>query len=376
MGPVRVALISLGRRGGGTAYSLQVAKALGQLCQVVSVVSSYAQNIQEWRASRLKILEIPTYASPWQFMASSFNLGMYLRIVSWIRRMRTSVVYYPMLHPWAPILNSLMRDIPKVVTVHDPVMHLGERNRVLDTLQTLSVRQASRVVVLSKAAAELLASRGVDLSKIDVVPHGEFSFYRQVASRHSSAAVERSEPRLLFFGRIAPYKGLGVLLEAFEAIRARIPNARLDIVGSGDLGPYRRQLETLGNSVRVVNRWVPDEEVDAYFRVADLVVLPYVDASQSGVVPIAYSYKLPVVASDVGGLAEQVLDGETGRLVPRGDAAGLAAACTELLSDPASRRRMGEAGYRKAMTEWSWRRVALGVYDSLRKASGNVAAMG
>ena len=349
-------------------YSLQVAKALKELCGVVAIVSSYAENLRDWRISGLRVLEVPTYTTIGGVVFSTVNLARHLRIVRWMREAQASVVYYPMLHPWAPILNSLTKGIPRVVTVHDPIRHVGEQSRILDALQMLSIRQAARVIVLNHSAAAILSSRGVDARKIDVVPHGEFSFYRRTAVSLTSARDCGDGARVLFFGRILPYKGLGTLLEAFQLVKEKVPHARLDVVGHGDLRPYRRQLEILGDSVRVVNRWIPDDEVDDYFRVADVVVLPYIEASQSGVIAIAYSYGLPVIASDVGGLAEQVVDGQTGLLVPPGDVAALASACIQLLTNPLLRKKLGEAGYEKATTEWSWKRVALGVYESLRRA--------
>jgi glycosyltransferase involved in cell wall biosynthesis len=158
-----------------------------------------------------------------------------------------------------------------------------------------------------------------------------------------------------------------VLLEAFRAIAARRPGTRLLLVGSGDLAPYAARIAELPG-VEVVNRWVPDEEVHPFFARADVVVLPYVDGTQSGVVPIASACGVPVVASDVGGLPDQVVDGQTGLLVPRGDPAALAEACLRLLGDPELRRTMGRNGAEKARREWSWEAAAEGVLRSLQAA--------
>ena len=143
-------------------------------------------------------------------------------------------------------------------------------------------------------------------------------------------------PLLLFFGFVRPYKGLNVLLEALSAIHVQMP-VHLLVVGEiwGSSEKYRAQIQRLGISdhVTLVNEYVPDEHLGHYFRAADVVVLPYVSATQSGVVQLAFGYGLPVIASRVGGLPEVVRDGETGLLVPPGDPGALAAAIVRFFRD-------------------------------------------
>ena len=134
---------------------------------------------------------------------------------------------------------------------------------------------------------------------------------------------------LLFFGFVRAYKGLATLIEALPEI-ARHVDVRLLVVGEfwDDRAPYERQMEALGvrERVQVVDRYVPAEELGVYFGAADVAVLPYADATQSGALQLAFGYGLPVVTTRVGGLAEVVDDGETGFLVPPGDPPALAAA--------------------------------------------------
>lgn len=143
-------------------------------------------------------------------------------------------------------------------------------------------------------------------------------------------------PLLLFFGFVRPYKGLNVLLEALSAVHVQMP-VHLLVVGEiwGSSEEYRAQIQRLGISdhVTLINEYVPDEHLAHYFRAADVVVLPYVSATQSGVVQLAFGYGLPVIASRVGGLPEVVRDGETGLLVPPGDPDALAAAIVRFFRD-------------------------------------------
>ncbi|HLC01934.1 MAG TPA: glycosyltransferase, partial [Anaerolineales bacterium] len=134
---------------------------------------------------------------------------------------------------------------------------------------------------------------------------------------------------LLFFGLIRRYKGLPHLLEAMPLILREL-DCTLLIVGEFYQGRERclHLINSLGlaSRVQIIDRFVPDEEVSLYFSAADLVVLPYESATQSGIVPIAHAFERPVVTTRVGGLPEAVRDGETGLLVQPHNPAALAEA--------------------------------------------------
>ena len=145
--------------------------------------------------------------------------------------------------------------------------------------------------------------------------------------------MPREAHTLLFFGRIWAYKGLRYLCEAFEKVRAELPDARLLICGRGrDLEANRELIDRLPG-IDVDSSYVPVEAVAGLFERSAVVVLPYVEASQSGVSAVAYTSGTVVVASRVGGLAEQLVDGRTGVLVEPRDAGALAAALIALLRD-------------------------------------------
>lgn len=365
-------LVYLGRRGGGATYSLEIARALHRRCEVVAVVSRQALNLDDWRNTGVKLIEISTYDSAIGFITATVDIRRHLALRDQIEASAPDVLYYPMIHLWTPIINQLLPRLPKVVTVHDPILHQGERNILVQVLQRISIRQATRLILLSGTFVEVLKKQGIPQRKIDVIPHGEFSCYAR--GRRPMPLPPNDGRTLLFFGRISRYKGIQVLLEAFPVIRKQIPEARLLIVGSGNIEPYQEQLLRL-KDVTVVNRWISDNEVGDFFSRASIVVAPYVDGSQSGVIPIAYSFGLPVVATTVGGLPEQVVDGITGILIPPGNAEALARACVDLLSNPERRFEMGQAGYRKAMTEWNWDLVGQKVYQSCRTALTEVSSI-
>lgn len=143
---------------------------------------------------------------------------------------------------------------------------------------------------------------------------------------------------ILFFGYIRPYKGLKYLIEALPQIRQTSgDDTRLLIVGEfwkKNKPEYDALIATLGlqDSIVFVDRFVPNEAVGQYFAVSDLLVAPYLSATQSGVIQMAYSFDTPVVASNVGGLPEVIEEGVSGFLCPPEDPAALAAAITKALN--------------------------------------------
>lgn len=366
MNRLKVTLIYLGRRGGGALYSLEVAKALAKKVDLLAVVSRQALNLENWRKSGLVLFEVDTYNSAWGVLPSTLNLKKYLSIRQQIHRFKPNILYYPMLHIWTPLINWLLPSVPKIITIHDPILHKGERNPILSLIQQIAIRQATRIIILSRAFVLIMEQQGLSREQIDVIPHGDFSHYALISG---DLSLQRTAypPTLLFFGRILKYKGLEILLSAFPLIKNQVPEARLLIAGEGDLRPYEAQLAAL-KDVTIVNRWINDEEIAIYFRQANVLVVPYTDTSQSGVIPIAYSFKVPVVATRVGGIPEQVEDGKSGLLVSPGNIEQLADACIKLLVNPIMAQKMGQEGWKIAMKDWSWDCIANQLLESFEKA--------
>ncbi|MCZ6766069.1 MAG: glycosyltransferase [bacterium] len=161
---------------------------------------------------------------------------------------------------------------------------------------------------------------------------------------------------LLFFGYIRAYKGLGVLLTAF-AETLRDGPATLLVVGEfyEKRDGYDAMIEELGiaEHVRIVDEYVPNEAVEKYFKACDVVVLPYLSATQSGIVQVAYGFDKPVIVTEVGGLPDVVDHGETGFVVPPRDSGALAAAIREFFNDGSPDRFEGRIVAAKSRFSWA-----------------------
>lgn len=140
--------------------------------------------------------------------------------------------------------------------------------------------------------------------------------------------IAEEEKVLLFFGFVRGYKGLKHLVHAMQEIVNKVEKVKLLIVGDfdGDKEDYLNLIEECGvkEFIEIHDGYIPDQEVEKFFAASDLVVLPYESATQSGIVQIAYGFEKPVIATEVGGLPEVVLDGRTGYIVPPKDSEKLA----------------------------------------------------
>jgi len=166
---------------------------------------------------------------------------------------------------------------------------------------------------------------------------------------------------ILFFGQIAPYKGLDLLIEAFAKVRRQDPTVYLIIAGSlaESFDPYRQLIDRfgLGDAVILELRYIPLAELPNYFLAADLLVFPYRQAYQSGVLQLAYGFARPVVVTDAGDLGETVAEDGTG-IITGPNAEDLAAAIQKLLSERATAASMGQRGRQAAETKYSWPAIA------------------
>lgn len=365
---MRIGLIYLGRRGSGGPITFELAAHLSTRASVFAMLSENIEGINTWRQSSLEFFTVPTYQSFHQAIFSLFRPGLFRRLASLIEERKPDVLIFPMFYTWNPFLQAHLKSIPGIVMVHDPVPHPGLESAVYRFLEDFSIRRANRWIAFSKSLVNELQKRGAAPGKIDVIPHGALSYYTQASPGRDP--VSTGKVTLLFFGRITPYKGLEVLLKAFRQLK-RPADVCLRIVGAGDLSPYRALFAGL-TGVEIDNRWVSESEIDPIFRKASIVVLPYTSASQSGVVALAASYGLPVIATRTGGIPEQIIDGETGILVTPGDVQELSEAMERLISQPELAARIGRNLQRQYQDCWNWAYIADLLYRSCEKALGGI----
>jgi glycosyltransferase involved in cell wall biosynthesis len=256
---------------------------------------------------------------------------------------------------------------PFILILHDAKFHPGDYYPFRELVLRWEIERADALIVLSDhvgRVAQQLYDFPVD--RIRTIKHGAFYF-------GSSDVRTRSFPhnrpfRLLFLGRIVKYKGLGLLLDAYSLLHARGAAIELDIVGSGDLGPYKAQLNAL-DGVSIVNKWVEEEEIAKALAGADLVVLPYIEASQSGVAASALAAGLPIVATPVGGLVEQVSHGRTGVIAAGIETEDLATAIQRFVRNPALYETCSAGALEYARSELGWPQIAAEIATTVQEVA-------
>jgi glycogen(starch) synthase len=222
---------------------------------------------------------------------------------------------------------ALFAGRPVVVTLHGSDVELARR---VPAVARPLLRRVRVVVAVSEALAA--EARRLGAREVQVIPNG--------VELPPQVGEEADPPEVLFVGRLAPEKGVDDLVAAADG---------LNLVVVGD-GPLRARVpEALG--------FLPREELARAYGRAAVVVCPSRREGFGLACAEAMAHARPVVASAVGGLAELVVDGETGLLVPPGDRAALRAAVDRLLSDPGLRHRLGEAGRKRIAEHYGWERV-------------------
>ncbi|HEV2104547.1 MAG TPA: glycosyltransferase, partial [Candidatus Eisenbacteria bacterium] len=228
---------------------------------------------------------------------------------------------------FASAVGPLRRRGTRVVLVCDNLV--PHERRFLDgALTAWMLRNSDGYLVMSDAVERDLERLKPGAPRRRVAHPFYAQFDRGRHTRESARArLGLSGEVALFFGYVRRYKGLDTLLAAWPKVRAARP---VTLVVAGEFyepaEPYRALAAAAGDgAVRLLDRYVPDDEVEALFKAADVVVLPYHSGTQSGVTHVAYALGVPVIATRVGGIGEIVVDGETGLTCPPGDPDALAA---------------------------------------------------
>ncbi|MDR3400876.1 MAG: glycosyltransferase family 4 protein [Chthoniobacter sp.] len=260
------------------------------------------------------------------------GLGDVWRIVRTILDRRPRVIHLNSELPVLLPLFPLFAFFNSVITLHDAVPHEGESmaKRVFMRVHLWLVFMFIRKVIVHSEAIRAQLP-GYLRPKAHVLPHVNY----QLWARAKVPPPQDGPLVVLFFGRLLPYKGLDYLLEAFRRLDAA--KFSLLIAGEGDLPP---EVFHTAN-IRVIHRFIGDEDLPGVFNQAHVVALPYVAASQSGVAYMAFAFERPVVATCVGGLGDVVVDDFNGFLVEPRSAEQLAAAL-EKMAEPTTRVRLVE----------------------------------
>ena len=258
------------------------------------------------------------------------NLLLQISLLSFICNLNPDIIHFNNLVYFNHFYLFLFRS-RLIISIHDPFPHSGEEGETM-TMSARVYRYLNRTLVhthllyndsMTQAYA---SSRNISPSRIITSRLGPYDYLRSARSGEVASPCD-----FLFFGRIQRYKGIDLLLEAFQLVIREVPNARLIIAGSGKFWFDPASYQIPDENLLILNRFIPASELADLIDASTTVVCPYRDATQSGVVMSAYAFCKPVVVTDVGALREVVEHGRTGLVVPPDDAGALADALVTCL---------------------------------------------
>lgn len=313
----------------GPVFALNVAQGLQENnIDVCAVVSEQAENIEDWKAS---------FSSENLYIWKVYNNRYTENLLNGIRirfkflKRRFDFALYT-----NPVQRNLMvekffRVRENIMVLHDVIPHSGVNEDSFHYVKSI-VEKADNVLVLSKIFIPVVEKEyHKSRHHILYMRHGTMNYPEYNGSfseEELSGAIN-----FLFFGRVEKYKGLHVLSKAFEIVQKQYPDTHLTVAGSGDFSEYADEYAALNNTT-VMNKYITDDEIAYLFSKPNtVVVMPYIDATQSGITGMAYNYGTPIISTDTGGLREQLFDGEVGVFVRPNDADDLAEKMILFLSD-------------------------------------------
>ena len=354
---MKISLVFLGTTGAGPVYSLEMARALyeSKRCHLQVIISENITNKVQWvnyfsQCQDVDFHIIETYAhtslSVLKTLYFDFEKKRYL--VDLIKGFQSEILYLPFGLMWSNYVFRRLHDNVRIIsTIHDPHPHdsmFGGFKWFL--LRILSDRGQDRlvndVVILNKKDVDFVQRKFC--KNVCVIPHASFHYYVKEQCNYGI------KYKIGFFGRIEPYKGLDLLVEAFEHQENK--NLKLLIAGSGAIDSYLKSRIESNSNIELINRYIEDDEFQELINQIDFVVLPYKRASQSGVIPMSFAFGKTVISTRVGALEEQIPEG-TGVLVEPNSSA-ISEAITKLYSMPSDIVKMGKSAQLYAQTELTW----------------------
>jgi len=216
---------------------------------------------------------------------------------------------------------------PKVFTFHEVLIRLKQGNHEkFKTVNFISGKPNSVILHSTNTKTDYLSNYSPLNKEVNVIKFGLFETYRLFPDQ-----THEESRTLLYYGIILPYKGLEYLVEAFKIVRNEIKDVRLIIAGRGQI--YFDETILKEEGIELINRTITEEELVHLNKRATLVICPYTSASQSGIPATSFIFDKPIIASNVEGVTEYVIDGYNGILVPPGDTLSLASGIKRLLVD-------------------------------------------
>jgi glycosyltransferase involved in cell wall biosynthesis len=351
---------TLGRKGGIVHYANNMLSEMR--LQPENNLTIFASKYCEQGVPKESIL-ISTYKNKVQFFVNSLFVLPLLIIQLLITAKKNEIdfIYFPYWHFWnAPIIFIAKKmKIPILSTVHDGVLHTGDGEPFEQQLNRYCIKESGGLVFLTKYVKNLVENQIGFVAKSFVIPigliipNGILSNVRQISSK----------PKLLFFGRVNYYKGIDILIEAINQLDPNLFDY-CSIVGKWADDSIKSTIKT--EKIKVYDGWIEEDDISNFYNNSDILILPYREASQSGVISIGIAGSIPMVCARVGGLVDQLEEGKHSLFFKGEDVEDLKLTLEDLLKNSDKFENIS-SNLNKLQKTLEWKDISLSVCNALNE---------
>lgn len=301
-------------------------------------------------------VQIKLFKYPNLKVFNKINFQLHQQLAEIVNKQDYDVVHLNGYRGSQMFLYASLKKSGKVWSVHDPVLHSGEEKWQTRLGYSLfRFFDAQFILHNNSQKPEFIKAYGIKEKNCHFVKLGPLEVIKLF---DNGSAIETAPDTVLFYGRISPYKGVEYLIKAAKKASSKVPGLKVIIAGKPNYALDITELEG-DKTFEFINGFVPNEQLVALIQKASVIVCPYTDATQSGVIMTAYAFNKPVIATRVGGLPEVVDDGITGKLIPAKDVNALAEAIVNILSEKSQLKAFNKNIEKlTADGKFSWKNIA------------------
>lgn len=360
----KVLVLNLTPRWGMLHYSSQFCNELSKYVDLkVAIADYYNENLYKDDINFIKIKTNPNFKS---FIFDTIFFWNHIIFIYKILKFNPEIVHFIDNHPWYIFYWKLFKILwyRIYVTQHDPTLHSWEWSTLLWKIAT-KVNQILRnlsdklFVHWDKLKNEVINKYNISENKVFSIVHWNFNFFKDVFSKWW--IVENNT--FLFFWRVVDYKWLDILLESLILVKEKISDFKLIIAWPGDLSKYSDNINKLKSNLEIYNYNIEPEEAYKYFEKSEFVVLPYLDATWSWVIPVAYAFYKPVIITNVWELPSVVENNITWIIFEKNNVAKLAESIIFMLENKKKVIEMWKKWREFSDNNLGWEWVVRKVYE-------------
>lgn len=358
----KVLIFNLTTRGGMLHYASQFSNELSKTHKVIALIADYYNGFLYDKS--VSVWRIKTNPSAYSFLINSLCLRRHISLFYKIKKSNPKIVHFIDNHPRYPFYARICKWLwcKIYVTQHDPILHSGEQKTLLGKVAAWvnkKMRNIADILIVhgDKLKDDVISTYKFSPDKIISVPHGNYTFFTRWAKWNTP-----KKNHFLFFGRIIAYKWLDILLESLAFVKKEITDFMLVIAWNGDITPYASLLKQYKNNISLYHFDIPEEDVYIYFEQSEFVVLPYKDATWSGVIPTAFAFSKAVITTNVGELATHVHNKESWLVVSPNNPKQLAEAIIWMLHNKKKVQDMGKKWKKYTEDTLGWDKIIERIY--------------